>query len=199
MKPKKKLYKKAPLIVFTVFLCLFIYNAISIHLYASKYVEIKSDVAIVLGAGTSNGVISPIFKERVNHAKYLFEKGLVKNIIITGGFGEGQKQTDSEVAKQYLIAQGMPTNVILTEEKSRYTIENLTEAKAIMDSLKFQSALLISDPLHMKRAISLAKNQNITCQPSPTKTSMYRSFIPKVKSLIYETFYYTLGQLTDQH
>jgi uncharacterized SAM-binding protein YcdF (DUF218 family) len=84
---------------------------------------------------------------------------------------------------------------ILVEKKSRYTIENLIEAKKIMDSLNYKSALIISDPLHMKRSIELAKKLKIVCKPSPTKTTMYKSFVSKSKSLIYETFYFTLGEI----
>ena len=120
-------------------------------------------------------------------------------IILTGGYGEGQKEPDSEVAKRFLLTQGVPGNIILVENKSRYTIENLRESKQIMDSLGMKSALIVSDPLHMKRSIELAQKIDINVQPSPTKTTMYRSFFPKVKSLIYETFYYSLGEISGRN
>ena len=68
-----------------------------------------------------------------------------------------------------------------------------------MDSLDLKSALIVTDPFHMKRAVELARNQQINCKPSPTKTTMYRSFIPKAKSLIYETFFFTLGRIAGKN
>lgn len=194
-----KKYRRILLLVFFIFLVFFITNAITIYNYSFEYSEEKSDVAIVLGAGTDNGIVSPIFKERINHSVYLFNENRVDMILLTGGYGHKQNQSDSYLAKQYLLSQGIPNEVIVIEEKSRYTIENLSESIKIMDSLELKSALIVTDPLHMKRSIELAKKLKIDCEPSPTKTTMYRSFFPKTKSLIYETFYYSLGQVTGKN
>lgn len=176
-----------------------IFNAVSIYLYSFQYSENKSDVAIVLGAGTHNGILSPVFTERINHGIYLYEKRLIRKIIFTGGKGENQEVTDSEIAMNYAIEKGIPPKDILIEKYSNYTYQNLSNAKLIMDSLDFSSALIVSDPIHMKRSMELAVSAKIECEPSPTKTSMYRSAIPKLKFLMYETFFYTFGKLTLQH
>jgi len=174
-------------------LCYFIFNGYKIYSYSFNYSEQKSDVGIVLGAGTSDNNLSPVFKERVNHVIYLYNKGIISKIIFTGGFGENQTNSDSEVAKTYTLKQDVPNKDILIETKSKYTFENIHEAKILMDSLNLKTALLISDPFHMKRSMDLAANLNIDSQSSPTKTSLYKSFFPKLKSLFHETFYYTLG------
>ncbi|MGX7668747.1 YdcF family protein [Flavobacterium pedocola] len=196
--PSKK-FKRILTLVLLVLLCYFIFNGFVIYKYSDEYSEKKSDVAIVLGGGTANGRMSPVFKERANHSIYLYHKKTIKKIILTGGFGTGQSRSDSEIAKDYLVAQGLPSEVIIVEKKSRYTIENLLEARQIMDSLGFRSALIVTDPLHMKRSITLAEALEMNCKPSPTKTTMYRSFWPKTESLVYETFYYSLGNLTGNY
>ena len=63
----------------------------------------------------------------------------------------------------------------MIEEESSYTVENLKESKQIMDSLEFTNVLLVSDPMHIKRAMKLAKYYEIDCRPSPTKKSMSKS------------------------
>ncbi len=83
---------------------------------------------------------------------------------------------------------------ILIETRPRYSIEKLRETKFIMDSCGFKTALLVSDPLHMKRSMAIAKEMNLCVEPSPTKSTMYRSFVPKAESLLYETFYYSIGE-----
>ncbi|MFT5780463.1 MAG: uncharacterized SAM-binding protein YcdF (DUF218 family) [Crocinitomicaceae bacterium] len=170
-------------------------NGIIIYSYSFEYSEEKSDVAIVLGAGTNNGQVSPIFRERINHSIYLFNEKRVQMILLTGGYGDGQSRSDSEIAREYLVNKGVPNEVIIIEKKSRYTVENLKESVHIMDSLGLKSALIVSDPLHMKRSIALAEKFMIDCKPSPTKTTMYRSFLPKAKSLMYETFYYSIDRI----
>ncbi|WP_196890007.1 YdcF family protein [Aureivirga sp. CE67] len=174
----------------------FVYNAIQIYRFSNQYSEQKSDVAIVLGAGTNNGKISPVFRERVNHGIYLYKNKIVDKIIFTGGFGENQKQADSEIAKKYALEKGVPEAVILMETKSKYTYQNLEESKKIMDSLNYNSALIVTDPLHSKRAMLLTEKYHINCKSSPTKTSMYKSFSTKMNSLVYETFYYSIRVVT---
>ena len=176
-----------------------IFNSIRIYRYSFEYSEKNSDVAIVLGAGTHDGILSPVFIERIEHGIYLYQNQLIDKLILTGGKGENQEISDSDLAKNYAIEKGIPTKDILIEEYSNYTYENLIEAKGIMDSLNYSSAFIVSDPLHMKRSMELAFQTGIKCEPSPSKTSMYRTIIPKLKFLAYETFFYTLGKLSFQH
>ncbi|MBL1279717.1 MAG: YdcF family protein [Fluviicola sp.] len=186
--------KKKYIILFGLIIGYFLLNSIRIYNYSFVYSENKSDVAIVLGAGTNDGKLSPVFKERINHSILLYNNGIVNKIILTGGFGKGQKQSDSQTAKYYAIEKGIPEENIIIEEKSKYTTENLEQSKQIMDSLGMKSALIVSDPLHMKRAIKLAENYGIVCKSSPTKTTMYKSTYPKIKQLLYETFYFSLRE-----
>ena len=191
-----KIFKQKYIIVLSFVLGYFILNAIRIYNYSFIYFETKSDVAIVLGAGTKDGELSPIFKERINHSIYLYKKGVVDKIIFTGGIGKGQMQSDSKIAKSYALNMKVHEKDILIEEKSLYTIENIIEAKRIMDSVELETALLVSDPIHMKRSIMLANYYNIKSKSSPTQTTMYKSFIPKMKQLIYETFFFSLREPT---
>ena len=151
-----------------------ILNSFRIYFYSFNYSETKSDVAIVLGAGTNNGKISPVFRERVNHGIFLLKEGHVDKIFFTGGFGEGQNQSDSQTAKNYALSLGISEKNILIEDRSKYTFQILSEAKQTMDSIGLKSALIVSDPLHMKRAMLLAKSNKFDCEPSPTKTTMYK-------------------------
>ncbi len=190
-----KLTKRKYSILLGILFSYFLLNAVRIYRYSLKYYENQSDVAIVLGAGTNQGKLSPVFKERINHSILLYKKGIVDKIIFTGGFGKNQKQSDSKTAKNYALENGIPENDIFIEEESNYTVENLINSKQIMDSLKLTSALLVSDPLHMKRAMKLAKYHGIHCNPSPTKTTMYTSSKTKTRQLLYETFYFSVREL----
>jgi uncharacterized SAM-binding protein YcdF (DUF218 family) len=169
------------------------FNAFHIYQFASKSYDTPSDVAIVLGAGSNEGKVSPVFRERINHGITLFQTGKVSSIIFTGGLGKWQNISDSEAARRYAITKGIPSEHILIEEKSSITYENLLEAKALMEQKGFGSALIVSDPLHMKRAMAMCEALEINALPAPTPSSMYWSRKAKMKSLVYEAFYYSLG------
>ena len=164
--------------------------AISIWNYGKVDEKAPADVAIVLGAAISDGEVSPVYRERINHAITLYEEGTVDFIILTGGFGEGSYKSDSQVAKEYALSQDVPEERILIEEKSTITEENLEFSKEIMEENDLETVIIVSDPLHMKRAMLMAKDYNINALSSPTTTSMYKSLKTKIPFLLREEFFY---------
>lgn len=149
-----------------------------------------SDVAIILGAGTSKNEVSPVYRERINHGIWLYENGYVDYLILTGGVGEGNSISDAEVAKRYAVSRSVPEQAIFIEERSAITEENLENAKAIMDENSFNTAIIVSDPLHMKRAMLMAGDYGIDAHSSPTPTTMYKSLKTKIPFLAREEFFY---------
>jgi uncharacterized SAM-binding protein YcdF (DUF218 family) len=110
-------------IVVVLFLSIAFASAIAVSIWNYGKVDEKSpsDVAIVLGAAVWDGEVSPVHRERINHAITLYEEGFVDFIILTGGFGEGSYKSDSQVAKEYALSQGIPEERLLIEEKSTKT------------------------------------------------------------------------------
>lgn len=167
-----------------------IFSAVGIVRYSKLDERYWADTIIVLGAETDGQEPNPVFRERLNHAMTLYNGGYSKHIILTGGLTEGNELADSQIAAKYLTEAGIPADAIFVEVKSTITQENISEAKAIMDAEGFQSALIVSDPLHMKRAMVMADDYGINGFSSPTPTSMYRTWRTKLPFLFRETFFY---------
>lgn len=188
--------KKCKILVASVVVMLFLSIvfmstiAVSIWNYGKSDEKSPSDVAIVLGAAILDGEVSPVYRERINHGIYLYENGYVDYIILTGGFGEGSYKSDSQVAKEYALSQGVPEERILIEEKSTITEENLEFSKEVMEENNLETAIIVSDPLHMKRSMLMAEDYNINSLSSPTTTSMYKSLKTKIPFLLREEFFY---------
>lgn len=163
-----------------------------IYVYASVSSPQATDVAIVLGAAVWDGQPSPVFEERIKHGIYLFQSGRVEYLVFTGGVGEGDISAESEVARLYAINKGIPSEKILIEQNSQITYENLYEACQVMVEAQLQTALIVSDPLHMKRAMSIAQDIGLDAYPSPTPTSRYQTWRSKSGALAYELFFYMI-------
>lgn len=179
----------------TVSLCIigtYLFVGLVILLYSFKFSNHKSDVAIILGAGTANGKISKVFAERLNHGIILLNQKRVNNLILTGGIGINQKISDSRAARLYLIAKGVDSTKVFIEEKSKVTFYNLVEAKKIMKNEDFKTALIVSDPLHMLRAMHMCFTIGIDAESSPTQSSMYKSRKAKSDFLFSEVYNYIL-------
>lgn len=185
-----KTFKKLLLYISLLILGLFVYTAISIYSYSKIDQTQKADVAIVLGTAVWGDQPSPVFKERILHGIWLHQNNYVDYLIFTGGKGEGQKYSEAEVAMKYAVINGIPEEKIFFENKSNITYENLLFAKPILKKENFDQVLLVSDPLHMKRAMKMAENHQIQAFCSPTPTSKYQSFPKKAGFALRESFFY---------
>jgi uncharacterized SAM-binding protein YcdF (DUF218 family) len=148
-----------------------------------------ADCIIVLGAAINGDQPSPVFAERIHHAVHLYQQGLAEKIIFTGGLGEGEVYSESQVAQRYAQHLGIPLAAIAIEEQSHTTQQNLTEAAKIMQAQHLNSALIVSDPLHMRRALFIAHDQGIYALSSPTPTSKYQSLSSQLTFLRRELYF----------
>jgi uncharacterized SAM-binding protein YcdF (DUF218 family) len=163
--------------------------ATTIWRYGTRDDAVKSDCIIVLGATVDGENPSPVFDERIRHGIHLYETGYASKIIFTGGYGEGQKVSESEAGAFVALLRGVPKSDIYTEEKSRTTQQNLSETAMIMKTHDLKSAIIVSDPLHMKRAMMMADDLGIAGVSSPTPTTRYRSWRTKLGFLVRELYF----------
>jgi uncharacterized SAM-binding protein YcdF (DUF218 family) len=163
---------------------------VQVHTYSSVSYSSPADASVVLGAAVWESYPSPVFEERIKHAIDLYQAGDVQAIVFTGGVGEGEQLAESEVAKEYAIKRGVSAEHIYCETVSRITYENLKEAKKIIDRQGFRHVLIVSDPLHMKRAVTIARDLGIDAYPSPTPTSQYQTWRSKLGFLLREACFY---------
>lgn len=163
--------------------------ATSIWRYGDRDEVVKSNCIIVLGAAVEGENPSPVFTERIRHGIHLYETGYAPKLIFTGGYGEGHKYSESGVGSIFATQRGVSVNDIYIEEKSRTTQQNIAEAAALMKTHNLKSAIIVSDPLHMKRAMMMADDLGISAVSSPTSTSRYRSLRTKLGFLVRELYF----------
>ena len=189
MKKIKTKYKVLMLLI--LFLVIYIgKNVFDICAFSAEDQKCRADVAVILGAAAYNGEVSPVYRERINHGITLYEEGYVDRLIVTGGTADQGEESDASAAKKYLLSRGIPEEAVLMEDQSSITQENLENSKAIMEENGYETALIVSDPLHMKRAMLLAEDAGITAYSSPTPSTRYISLRTKIPFLARETFYY---------
>ena len=149
-----------------------------------------ADAAIVLGAAVWNGQPSPVFEERIKHAIDLYQNKQVRFLIFTGGVGEDDQIAESLVAARYAIENGVAVQDTFCETTSRITLENLQGAKEILDQQGMRRVLIVSDPLHMRRSLVMARDLGMDAYPSPTPTTGYTGFRTQAGFLMREIRFY---------
>ncbi len=163
---------------------------VEIYTYSVISDSTAADAAIVLGAATWNDRPSPVFEERIKHAIDLYRQKQVKVIIFTGGIDAGAQQAESIIASEYAIQHGVAASDVFCETVSRDTYENLLGAKAIIQQQHIDRVLIVSDPLHMRRAMTMAQDLGLNSWSSPTPTSRYVGAQSQIDFLWGEIRYY---------
>lgn len=155
-----------------------------------------ADVIIVLGAAAYDAKPSPVFEERIRHGIDLYKRGLARTLIFTGGYGGlGARFSEAQVGRRYALRQGVPEKAILIESVSRNTHENLRQAAALMQTHDLHRAIVVSDPLHMARALRISKELGISAVGSPTPTTRFRTFATRWRFLLAEVYFFHRDRL----
>jgi len=129
-----------------------------------------ADVIIILGASVWPLGPSPALQARIEHGVYVHAQGLAGYFIVTGGLGT-HPPTEAEAMKQELIDMGIDPQIILLEDSSTSTFENLMFSKTIMAEHNFETAIIVTDVFHTKRALLMAEDLNIKVSGAPARES----------------------------
>lgn len=112
-----------------------------------------ADVIIVLGSGLENdGAAGVALQRRARRAAEAFRIGLAGRVMCTGGKTGMAERTEADACREILVSEGVPPDAVVVEDLSRSTEENAVNARALMDVLGLQSAILVTDSFHMPRA-----------------------------------------------
>ncbi len=182
--------KKVVLVLLVTVLLVVGLLASRIYSFGNASSDAQADAAVVLGAAVWTANVSPVFRERINHGIDLYRRGKVRKLIFTGGQGNPGEPTESSAARDYALQRGVPATDILIEEKSHTTYENILYAKELADNHGIKKVLIVSDPLHMKRAVAMAEDVGLVAEPSPTPSTRYQGLRSQLGLLAHETYYY---------
>lgn len=132
---------------------------------AGPWNDPKGDVLIVLGGSpVQQGVIGESSYRRAVYAVRTWREGGFKAIVLIGGGPPGHSV--AEAMCDFMVAEGVPREMIWVETRSRSTRENALFAKAILDSIPGRKILLTSD-YHMYRARLVFQKVGLEVVPRP--------------------------------
>jgi uncharacterized SAM-binding protein YcdF (DUF218 family) len=121
------------------------------------------------GPGRSEPELDADSMQRCIHAVSLYRQGKPCPIVLCGGpveSGAGQP-VGARVMRAFLLQVGVRDSDLLLEETSRTTYENAVECRKLLDRYEIRSVVLVTDAVHMPRALSCFQKQGIDPVPSP--------------------------------
>lgn len=130
----------------------------------------RVDAIVVLGAAQYDGAPSPIFAARLRHAMALYREGYAPRIITVGGRRVGDGYTEGAAGRRYLAARGVPSGALIAVGSGSNTLESLRAVAQDAQVHGWHSALLVSDPWHLLRARTMARDYGLDAWTSPTRS-----------------------------
>lgn len=111
----------------------------------------QSDVIVVLGNKVNpDGQVSHRLQARLDCAIRIYQQGLAKRIIVSGGKGkEGFEEAD--VMADYLGSNGVPIEAVILDRFGYDTYHTAFNGRYIMQHYGFQSAIVVSHYYHISR------------------------------------------------
>lgn len=158
----------------------------------------KGDVIVVLGAAQLNGKPGETLEARLVEAKRIFDLGLAPIIITVGAGAPGDRTTEAASGKYWLRMNGILARKIIAVEMGRDTLSSTKAFAEVMKKQYVSDVIIVTDPFHCKRAVTMANDQGVfgTCSPVQTgpntlKKSSYRYLLREVIAYL---AYITLGR-----
>jgi uncharacterized SAM-binding protein YcdF (DUF218 family) len=123
---------------------------------------------LILGAAVWPDGPSPTLKRRTAHGAALYHKGLGDIVMPCGGLGR-HPPAEANVMADLLRKAGIPPEVILPEDRSTNTRENIRFAREILEQTGDLEVVLVSDAYHLPRARLIARREglNVTTSAPP--------------------------------
>jgi uncharacterized SAM-binding protein YcdF (DUF218 family) len=130
----------------------------------------EADVIVVLGTAQLNGKPGDALEARLIEAKRIYELGYAPIIITVGAGAPGDRTTEAASSKYWLRTHGIPAKKIIAIEEGRDTLVSTKAYATVMKKRYVSDVIIVTDPYHCKRAITMANDQGIVSTCSPVQT-----------------------------
>ena len=130
----------------------FVLHSVFISVDGMSQPQRTADVAVVLGTTVHpSGKVSPWLEARLQRAVELYRQNQVQNIMVSGATGmEGHDE--AQVMRDYLLAHGIPAQVIWVDSQGVNTGLSAQHAAELMQKQEWYNAIVVSQFFHVSRA-----------------------------------------------
>ena len=118
-------------------------GAVVCGLLAAKHVPSQDrDFIIVLGCWfRGDGTLTPLLQGRVDKALQFWREqrektGKAAVLMPSGGKGSNEPGPEAEAMRRYMLAQGVPEEWIMTEDRSTNTYQNMAFSRALIEEVR---------------------------------------------------------------
>jgi len=158
----------------------------------------NGDVIVVLGAAQLDGRPGLVLEARLTEAKRIYDLGLAKKIITVGAGAPGDRTTEGASGRNWLMQHGVKYADVKAIAVGRDTLASTKAYAAEMRTRKIKNVIIVTDPFHCLRAMTMANDLKLVATCSPVQSGPNALKKSGFKYLIRESgaylAYVTLGR-----
>jgi uncharacterized SAM-binding protein YcdF (DUF218 family) len=130
----------------------------------------QGDVIVVLGASQLDGRPGKVLEARLVEAKRIYDDGLAPLIITVGAGAPGDRTTEAASGKFWLSSRGVKSSSLISLEVGRDTWVSTQNYVKVMKSKNLKDVIIVTDPFHCRRSMTMANDLGVVASCSPAKT-----------------------------
>ena len=172
-------------------------GAVICGIKAAKYTpDPDKDFIIIHGCWfRKDGTLPPLLRDRADKALTFWRKqkettGKEAIFVPSGGQGKDEPMPEGEAIRQYLRSQGVPEDLILTEFRSKNTLENMSfSGKLIREKNPEGKVLFATSSYHVFRSGIWAKRAGLPAEGIGSRTRWWfwpNAFIRETAGLLHK-------------
>jgi uncharacterized SAM-binding protein YcdF (DUF218 family) len=142
---------------------------------AGNWTDADGDILIVLAAEIeSDGILGPSSYLRTEYAVRAYRQHPFRMVVVTGGLAPGAPRPMGDAMREFLVACGVPGDIIRVDDQAMSTRQNAERVKALLADTHGTAVLLTSD-YHMFRAHAVFEKAGVDVVPRPIPDVLKRS------------------------
>lgn len=148
------LWKRLLLLGLGIALLLFGALRVYISLHSSTEINGEPKLMVIFGCQVKPEGPSVLLKDRLDTALSYLEEYSEVLVVVSGGKGDDEHQSEAQCMQEYLTSHGIESNRILMEKESRNTWQNVNYTLALLENEGYdteEDVVLVSSGFHLGR------------------------------------------------
>ncbi len=162
----------------------------------------KADAIVVMGAAQLDGRPGEVLTARLKETARIYNNNFAPKIYTLGAGAPGDRFTEARAGRNWLIKNKISKSAVIEVPYGRDSFRSIKAFSKKIKSSKMQSQvrdiIIVTDPYHCLRSMTMANDQGFIATCSPTKVGIASLEKVGFKYLVRETgaylAYVTLGR-----
>lgn len=158
----------------------------------------KADAIVLMGAAQLDGKPGQVLQARLKEVLRIYEKDFADQVFTLGEGAPGDRFTEAGTSREWLARNGLGWKSVTAIRIGRDSYTSIEALAKNIDKDKYNSIIIVTDPYHCFRSVTIARDFGFDATCSPVRTGIASLDKAGFRYLLRETgaylAYITLGR-----